>query len=331
MTATREALIDSLKEGILNRDAASLARAITLAESRKRDHQELFQKLMTSLSTPSAEKPSIRIGITGLPGAGKSTFIEAIGQEILKDDHRLAILTIDPSSPLHKGSILGDKTRMPILAADPRVFIRPSPSSGFLGGITATTYQVIQLCEAAGYDRILIESVGVGQSEMTLASVSDLLVLLLIAGAGDELQGIKSGILEVADMVVVNKAEGEHRRDAEHTLQDYEQAFGLRSLQSSGYLRLTALCSALTGEGISEIWEQIHSRLEDLQKSGAFQKRRSEQQFTLFDEAVRKHLDLAFREHPSVQKEMIQAKEILKKGEGSIEELATRVVKAFQG
>ncbi len=322
-----DSIIESLKTGILNRDTASLARAITLAESRRSDHQTIFRELAKQLPIPV--NPSIRIGITGLPGAGKSTFIEAIGQEILKEDRRLAVLTVDPSSPLHKGSILGDKTRMPLLAADTRVFIRPSPSSGFLGGITSTTYDVIQLCEATGFDTILIESVGIGQSEMTIASVSDLLVLLLISGAGDELQGIKSGILEVADLVAINKAEGEHRMAAESTLQEYQQAFGLRSMMSPAYPRITALCSALTGDGISEIWVQIKSRLEKLQQSNAFQTRRAEQQLVLLEDATRKQLDLAFKESPSVQQALKKAKEALEKGEGTIPDLASEIVASF--
>lgn len=320
-------LVQALREGILSGDTSSLAKAITLAESRRSDHQAQFQELLRGL--PSPAQPSLRIGITGLPGAGKSTFIEAIGQEILRENHRLAVLTVDPSSPLHKGSILGDKTRMPTLAADPRVFIRPSPSSGYLGGVTATTYEVIQLCEAAGFDTILIESVGIGQSEMTIASVSDLLVLLMIAGAGDELQGIKSGILEVADLVAINKAEGEHRQAAEQTLQEYQQAFGLRSPHSTGLPRLTALCSALTGEGIRELWIWIQTRVKQLRESDAFQKRRSDQKITLFEDAVRKQLEFAFRHDDQVQEMMKQAKTALKNGESSIEELASAVVKVF--
>lgn len=320
-----ESLLNTLLTGIQHGDSASLARAITLAESRRGDHQALFRELLKQLPVGSN---SIRIGITGLPGAGKSTFIEALGKEILKENHRIAVLAIDPSSPLHKGSILGDKTRMPNLSADPRVFIRPSPSSGFLGGITATTFDVIQLCEAAGYDVILIESVGIGQSEMTISSVSDLLVLLLIAGAGDELQGIKSGVLEVADLVAINKAEGEQRRAAERTLNDYQMAFGLRN--SASATRLTALCSALTGEGIHEIWAQIKTRLEETQASGLYQKRRNNQKSILLEEAIRKHLELAFKEDSNVQKALHLAQEELGKESHSIEELAFRVVESFR-
>jgi len=301
---TSDFKLDRILSGIKKGDSASLARAITLAESRRGDHQAKFRELLEHLPTAT---PSIRIGITGLPGAGKSTFIEALGQEILKEDHRIAVLTIDPSSPLHKGSILGDKTRMPRLSADPRVFIRPSPSSGFLGGISATTYDVIQLCESAGFDVILIESVGIGQSEMTISSVSDLLILLLIAGAGDELQGIKSGVLEVADLVAVNKAEGEQRRAAELTLNEYQMAFGLRAATASSPNRLTALCSALTGEGIAEIWTQIKSRILESNELGEFQTRRNQQKIQLLEEAVRKNLEIAFKEDPKVQKGLEQA------------------------
>lgn len=266
---------DEYVSGVSRGDRTILARAITLIESHAAHHRELSQAVLSRLLPRTGA--SVRIGISGLPGAGKSTLIETLGNMLVSRGHRLAVLAVDPSSTLTRGSILGDKTRMETLARNPACFIRPSPSGGTLGGVTRKSRETILLCEAAGYDVILVETVGVGQNEVTVRSMVDFFLLLMIAGGGDELQGIKKGVMEIADAVVINKAEGENRLRAERSQSEYNLALSLIASPSIGWKTRAHLCSALTTEGVWEIWGVIDRFMEIMKGNGGFEERRRHQ------------------------------------------------------
>jgi len=262
-------------EGILSGNRTILSKAITLIESSLPAHQHLAQEVI-ALCLPYSGK-SVRIGITGVPGAGKSTFIEAIGTQLTKSGRYLAVLAIDPSSTRSKGSILGDKTRMEALSVDPSAFIRPSPSAGSLGGVARKTRETIILCEAAGFDTIFVETVGVGQSEVAVYAMVDFFLLLMIAGAGDELQGIKRGIMEMADAVVINKADGDNRSKAEMAANQVRNALHFYPVPDSGWMPVTATCSAQTSEGIGGVWQIVQDYLSFTEQNGYFSLKRREQ------------------------------------------------------
>jgi LAO/AO transport system kinase len=261
--------------GILAGDRRTLARTITLIESVLPAHQELAREIVDQL-LPHTGK-SVRIGITGVPGAGKSTYIETFGTMLTEKGHRVAVLAIDPSSTRSGGSILGDKTRMEKLAVNDRAFIRPSPSSGTLGGVGRKTRETMLACEAAGYDVVIIETVGVGQSETTVASMVDFFLVLMIAGAGDELQGIKKGVLEVADAIVINKADGDNINRAKMARREYEAALHMLMPASANWSPPVLTCSSLFSEGIETIWETILDHKQKFIKSGEFDIKRKEQ------------------------------------------------------
>lgn len=262
-------------EGIQNRDISILSKAITLVESSLPAHHELGQQVIEQCLPHSGK--SIRIGITGVPGVGKSTFIESLGGTITSKGGRLAVLAIDPSSERSKGSILGDKTRMETLCNDPNAFIRPSPSAGSLGGVARKTRESIILCEAAGFDTIFIETVGVGQSETAVHSMVDFFLLLMLAGAGDELQGIKRGIMEMADLIAITKADGENIQKAKMAKVQYENALHLFPKPESGWLPRVEICSSVTKFGINEIWNEILDYVKFTQENDYFFGRRSNQ------------------------------------------------------
>ncbi len=249
--------LDTLVEGVRAGRRAVLARAITLVESRKPEHQGLAEELVQAL-LPSTGKAT-RVGITGVPGVGKSTTIDALGTHLLERGHRVAVLAVDPSSSRTGGSILGDKTRMARLSMDERAFVRPSPAAGTLGGVAARTRETLLLCEAAGYDVILVETVGVGQSETAVADMTDTFLVLMLPGAGDELQGIKKGIIEIADILAVNKADGPNAPRAKKAAADYRAALHLLGGREPHWSTPVLTYSGLTGEGIEELWQQVRA------------------------------------------------------------------------
>lgn len=267
--------LKDIKAGLLQGERVMLARAITLIESNAAHHFQDAQLLLQSI-LPYAGR-SARIGITGVPGAGKSTFIEAFGTYLCNLGHKVAVLAVDPSSSVGGGSILGDKTRMEELARNPKAFIRPSPSGGNLGGVHRKTRETIALCEAAGFDVILIETVGVGQSESIVRSMSDFFLLLALTGAGDELQGMKKGILELVDAIVVNKADGDNRPLALKTKAEYDRILHFLQPATKGWNALAYTCSSLTGNGIGELWEAIGDFMKVTRESGVFEERRRHQ------------------------------------------------------
>lgn len=261
--------------GVLDRDRLTLARTITLIESILQEHQELARTIVDRLLPHTGR--AIRVGITGVPGAGKSTYIERFGTMLTDLGHWVAVLAIDPSSSRSGGSILGDKTRMERLAVDPKAFIRPSPSSGTLGGVGRKTRETMLVCEAAGYDVVIIETVGVGQSETTVASMVDFFLVLMIAGAGDELQGIKKGVLEVADAIVINKADGDNLLRAEIAQKEYQTALNMLMPNSPNWSPPVLTCSAVDGRGIDTIWATILDHRDKLTASGEMAEKRKTQ------------------------------------------------------
>lgn len=289
--------------GVLAGDLATLARTITVIESDLASDGELAAEILDSL-LPHTGK-SRRIGITGVPGVGKSTFIDKIGLHIIRDrGEKLAVLSVDPSSPVTGGSILGDKTRMERLAAEPNAFIRPSPSRGALGGVTGRTRETMLVCEAAGFNNVWIETVGVGQSEIVVRTMTDFVLLLLLPGAGDELQGIKRGLLELVDAIAINKADGGQLERAQMAKVDYESALHLFAPGSGGWTPPVMLCSASTGNGIAEVWECI-LRHEQFQKEhGLREENRREQSLAAMRQMISAELEMAFRRDPAVAEKL---------------------------
>jgi LAO/AO transport system kinase len=278
--------------GILGGNRTILSQAITLAESSLPDHSEMIQAIIERCLPYSGK--SVRIGITGVPGAGKSTFIEAFGLNICESGRKAAVLAIDPSSGKTKGSILGDKTRMEKLSIHPRAFIRPSPAAGTPGGVARKTRESIILCEAAGFDTILVETVGVGQSETAVHSMVDFFLLLMLAGAGDELQGIKRGIIEMADAIAITKADGTNRIHAANARVLYSNALSLFPAQPSGWKPEVLTCSAFEKSGIKELWDLITGYVTFTLKNGYFEERRKQQSVIRMNDAIRDHLNTSF-------------------------------------
>ena len=289
---------DEYVEGILRGDITILSQAITLIESNKPEHYDQAQQIIERC-LPHAGR-SVRIGITGVPGAGKSTFIEAVGNMVVSLHHRLAVLAIDPSSERSGGSILGDKTRMESISSNPDIFIRPSPSAGSLGGVARKTRETIVLCEAAGFDVIFIETVGVGQSETAVHSMVDMFMLLQISGAGDELQGIKRGIMEMADMMVITKADGENRQKAELARAQFQSALHLFPMPESGWRPKVYTCSAVAETGLEEVWKGVEEFLDHIESNGYFQSNRNRQNKYWMYESINDTLKDSFYRDPAV-------------------------------
>jgi LAO/AO transport system kinase len=292
--ATAHEIAQAIRAG----DRRAMARAITLLESTRDEDHETGQAVLEALIAESGD--AIRVGITGPPGVGKSTLIEALGLHLIEQGKRVAVLAVDPSSPVTGGSILGDKTRMEKLAVCPEAFIRPSPSGGSLGGVANRTREVMLLCEAAGYDVVLIETVGIGQSEVAVSSMVDFFLVMLLPAGGDELQGIKKGVVELADALVVNKADGPMKSVAERTRAEYGGALELIRSSSAAWRPRATAVSALESRGIAEIWEMILEHHELFRASGRFDERRREQSRAWMWKLLEDGIDRAFREQPGM-------------------------------
>jgi len=294
-----------LAAGIRAGERATLARAITLIESKRADHRKSAHLLVQEL-LPATGK-AVRLGITGAPGAGKSTTIDALGTYLTGQGRKVAVLAVDPSSTRTGGSILGDKTRMARLAIDPRAFVRPSPTSGTLGGVAAKTRETMLVCEAAGYDVVLVETVGVGQSETAVADMTDFFLVLMVAGAGDELQGLKKGIVELADMIAVNKADGDNIARANLAAADYRAALNILSPRSPSWAPPVVTYSALTGGGIAELWSKVIEHRETMTASGELPAQRREQQVKWMWTMLEERLTARLRGDAGVRAKLRQA------------------------
>jgi LAO/AO transport system kinase len=320
-------------KGVRAGDRGLLSKAITLVESRRADHRALAQELLVEL-LPNAGGAH-RVGITGVPGVGKSTFIDALGSTLTREhQHRVAVLAVDPSSTRTGGSILGDKTRMARLATDPSAFIRPSPTSGTLGGVAKATRETIVLMEAAGYDTVLVETVGVGQSEVAVANMVDCFLLLTLARTGDQLQGIKKGVLELADVIAVNKADGEHEPEARKAAR--ELAGALRLLRSSdagpGAWRPPVLtCSGLHGLGLDAVWAEVERHHRTLAESGELEAKRRRQQVDWTWTMVRDTLLSRLHEHPEVRRIAPELERQVRDGQITPTLAAERILEGFAG
>ncbi|MDQ5895119.1 MAG: Methylmalonyl Co-A mutase-associated GTPase MeaB [Actinomycetota bacterium] len=318
--------VQELKEGLTGGDRGSLSRAITLAESRRADDQEHAQELIADL-LPETGK-ALRIGITGVPGAGKSTAIEALGLWLIERGHKVAVLVIDPTSSRTGGSILGDKTRMHQLSSQENAYIRPSPSGGVLGGVARKTREAMLLCEAAGFDVIIVESVGVGQSEAELAEMVDCLILLLVPGAGDELQGIKRGIMELADMIVVNKADGDRVPMAKRARGDYRHALRMLPPSTPGWETPVQIASATEGTGLAEIWESVEAHRALLEESGLLEKRRRHQTEKWLDSMIEEAVLAAVHSRPGVDEAITRARADVDAEKVTVPQATRKVIEA---
>lgn len=313
MNASRDILRDThLATRIRAGDRATLARAITLIESKRDDHRKQAHQLVQEL-LPQTGK-AIRIGITGSPGVGKSTTIDALGSYLTEKGHKVAVLAVDPSSTRTGGSILGDKTRMARLSADDNAFIRPSPSSGTLGGVAAKTRETMLLCEAAGYDVILVETVGIGQSETTVAGMTDFFLVLMLPGAGDELQGIKKGVVELADMIAVNKADGDNIKRAKQAAAEYQAALHILKPATEHWSPPVVTYSALTGDGLSMIWQTVCDYRDKMSASGELMAKRKQQQVTWMWSMLEERLFAKLHADPELKKRLPQLEKAVAAG-----------------
>ncbi|MEU0085999.1 methylmalonyl Co-A mutase-associated GTPase MeaB [Streptomyces sp. NPDC006274] len=319
--------IDAYVRGVRDGSRAYIARAVTLVESARPDHRVLAQRLLTGL-LPFAGNAR-RVGISGVPGVGKSTFIDALGSMLTVLGHRVAVLAVDPSSSRTGGSILGDKTRMERLAVDPAAFVRPSPSSGTLGGVARATRETMVVMEAAGYDVVLVETVGVGQSETAVAGMVDSFLLLSLARTGDQLQGIKKGVLELADVVAVNKADGPHERDARSAARELAGALRLMNPPDAAWTPPVLSCSAREGTGLDTVWERLEQHRAVLSATGALDAKRREQQIEWTWAMVHDTLRDRLRAHPGVRELAPGLEQRVRDGELTASLAAERILDAF--
>jgi LAO/AO transport system kinase len=318
--------VEALVAGIRDGRRASVSRAITLVESQRQDHREAARALLSELGVGSAE--TVRVGISGSPGVGKSTFIETLGRHLTDGGHRVGVLAVDPSSVRTGGSVLGDKTRMAELAANPDAYIRPSPSAGTLGGVARATTQALLVLEAGGYDVVLVETVGVGQSEVTVAGMVDTFLFLTMARTGDQLQGIKKGILEIADVIAVNKADGEREDEAKAAGKELSGALRLVHSSSEGWVPPVLTCSGLHGTGIDEVWAKVLAHRDWLGEQGLADKR-AEQQLDFTWSLVRDELDQRLRRSAGVRAIRDDVRRSLLDGQTTAPLAADRLLAAF--
>lgn len=325
---TKTLSVEEFAELIREGDLPALSQAITLIESRKPEIHAKGQQILEHILPFTGE--SLRIAITGVPGVGKSTVIEALGEYLISKGKRVAVLAIDPSSSITGGSILGDKTRMPALAASKDAFVRPSPTSGSLGGVARKTREAMLLCEAAGFDIIFIETVGVGQSETAVKHMTDFFLLLMLAGAGDELQGIKRGIMEMADLIAINKADGENVVAAERAAKEYERALSFMAKHPASHKVRVITCSALRKSGVDAIWENTEHYFEKVKSSGFFIQNRKDQAKYWLHESILEQLKQSFFSDDRVKKELKEIEQKVEKGEVNPFTAAVELVRATQ-
>ncbi|RCW43154.1 LAO/AO transport system kinase [Halopolyspora algeriensis] len=321
--------VDEYAKGVLAGSRTKLAQAITLVESTRADHRARAQELLVELLPHSGG--AHRVGITGVPGVGKSTFIESLGTMLTAAGHRVAVLAVDPSSSRSGGSILGDKTRMATLAADPSAFVRPSPTAGTLGGVARATRETIVLMEAAGFDVVLVETVGVGQSEITVAGMVDCFLMLTLARTGDQLQGIKKGVLELADLVAVNKADGPHETDARKAARELRGALRLLTPAGASWKPPVLTCSGLNGTGLDSLWEQIELHRATLTETGELAEKRSRQQVDWTWSLVRDQLMSELMQHSGVRDVLGEVERQVRDGELTASLAAERLLDTFRG
>lgn len=319
---------DELVLGIIQQDKVALSRAITLVESTNRAHSEQATDIIRRCLIFAND--AVRIGITGVPGVGKSTFIEAIGKYLTSKGKKVAVLAVDPTSAISKGSILGDKTRMEDLVKDENAFIRPSPAGESLGGVAKKTKEAIVLCEAAGYEIILVETVGVGQSETAVHSMTDFFLLLKLAGAGDELQGIKRGIMEMADAIVINKADGDNLKTARHAKAAFSSALHLFPPKENGWVPRVELCSSTEKTGIETVWDMIENYIEQNKANSSLEKKRIEQDKFWFRRTIDEQLKLQFYSRPEVKKAFEEQLEAIENKDIHPFEAAARILEIAQ-
>ncbi len=319
--------VGELAGQVLAGSRAAIGRAITLVESTRADHREAAARLLDQLSPRAGD--ARRVGISGVPGAGKSTFIDALGTMLTGRGHRVAVLAVDPSSARSGGSILGDKTRMTRLAVDPNAFIRPSPTAGALGGVARATRSAMTVLAAAGYDTLLVETVGVGQSETTVAQLTDTFLLLALARTGDALQGIKKGVLELADVVAVNKADGDGEVAARAAARELSGTMRLLGHDETGWTPPVLTCSGLTGAGLQEVWEALDRHLAHLSASGGLTRRQQQQRVDWMWATVRDELDRRLHESPAVRKLGAELTEQVRAAQISPVHAADRIVAEF--
>ncbi|AZA13588.1 methylmalonyl Co-A mutase-associated GTPase MeaB [Corynebacterium choanae] len=327
--ARRRIDVDELYHGVRSGNRALIARSITLLESTAPAHTVLAQELLVKLLPHSGN--ALRVGITGVPGVGKSTFIEALGMKLLRDGHKVAVLAIDPSSTKTRGSILGDKTRMAKLSAEEHAYIRPSPSAGTLGGVAKATRESMVVFEAAGFDTILVETVGVGQSEVTVANMVDCFTFLALAGAGDQLQGIKKGVLEMADLVAINKADGPNVKHAKRAARDLAAALRMVQSEDALWKTPTMTMSAVEGDGIDAFWDTVLQHHEAMLASGRFEMTRREQQVGWMWSMVHETLLGRLNTNPDVRATRKLVEDQLRHGQITPTLAAERVLRAFDG
>ena len=319
--------IEDLKNGVLAGNRGILARAITLVESSKPGDQKRASDLLAELMPHTGK--SMRVGITGVPGVGKSTFIETLGGYLTGLGRQVAVLAVDPSSAKSGGSILGDKTRMENLSTDPKAFIRPSPASGTLGGVASKTREAMLCCEAAGFDTILVETVGVGQSELVVADMTDFFLVLMLAGAGDGLQGIKRGLMELADMLVVNKADGDMESKANKAAQTYRGALGLLHANESGWKPPVLTCSALHNKGVDAVWNEVQSYHDGARNDNRLAVKRADQELKWLWSMVNDELHASLKTHPAMQTKVSEVEAAVRSGSVAPTRAARELLKAF--
>ena len=321
--------VHELVDGVLGGDRAAVGRAVTLVESNRYDHRAEARDLLDALAPHAVDAQ--RVGVTGVPGVGKSTFIEALGSSLTAVGHRVAVLAVDPTSTVTGGSILGDKTRMPRLSNDPSAFVRPSPSAGTIGGVTRTTRETMVVLEAAGHDVVLVETMGIGQSETVVAAMVDFFLVLMLPGAGDELQGIKKGVLELADMIAVNKADGENLPAARTAVRDYSAALRLTHPASPTWTPPVVTCSGLTGDGLDDLWGRILGHRSAMMASGEWEDRRRAQQLAWMWSMVEDRLLDSLRRDPAVLELLRTAEADVLEGRTTPAAAAERLLDAFGG